>query len=36
MGLSLRTIQFIESGERPVTRTQALALSYVEQEGANA
>ena len=36
LGLSLRTIQSIESGERAVTRTQSLALSYIDMEGENA
>ena len=33
LGVSLRTVQHIESGSRPVTRTQALALTAIELEG---
>ena len=36
LGVSLRTVQSIEGGERLATRTQSLALSYVEQEGVDA
>ena len=39
LGLSLRTVQAIELRERPITRTQSLAVSFVaisiEQEGAD-
>ena len=36
LGASLRTIQSIEAGERPVTRTQSLAISFIEQEDTDA